>query len=52
MTLQKIIEFLECEVRNCERWQCQKPTLWEFYKGKIAGLKMAIENLKTITNEV
>lgn len=48
MTLEQIIEFLEHEVKCCERWQRQNSTLWEFYKGKIDGLQMALDNLKTI----
>ncbi len=47
MTLEQIIEFLEHEIKCCERWQRQHQ-YWEFYKGKIAGLQMALDNLKTI----
>ena len=52
MTLEQIIEFLEQEVKCCERWQRQNATLWEFYKGKIDGLQMALDNLKTIKSDL
>ena len=51
MTLEQIIEFLEHEVKCCKRWQRQNSTLWEFYKGKIGGLQMALDNLKTIKGD-